>query len=153
MLSTNADLPSVLFTHAYLYSDGKRYDRSISPRQSYHPDTYQYTPSEGINDGEDIWQKLVEPHENVRLLLSGQVIPDGTARSTATRKSGSQVQQVLANYQLCASCPCQQVMGGDGYLRGLEFDQDGKNIRVSTYSPYLDAPLTDGENELTLPLQ
>ncbi|HEX7478122.1 MAG TPA: metallophosphoesterase [Polyangiales bacterium] len=153
VLAAHADLPAVLFTHAYLYSDGRRYDRSIQPMQPYHPDLYRYTPDEGMNDGEDLWRKLIEPHENVRLVLSGHVIPDGTAHSTATRKSGSQVHQVLANYQGCDACPCSQAMGGGGYLRVLTFDQTGERIHVSTYSPYLKAALTEAENDFLLPLR
>jgi hypothetical protein len=152
VLAAHADLPAILFTHAYLYSDGQRYDRSIQPLQPYHPDGYAFTPEQGINDGEDLWQKLVEPHENVRLVLSGHVIPDGTARTTSRRASGTRVHQVLANYQLCAACPCSEVEGGDGYLRLLRFDDGGKHIAVSTYSPHLDLSLVDDENQFTLDL-
>jgi hypothetical protein len=142
----------VLFTHAYLYSDGARYDRSVTPPQRYHPDQYGLTPEQGISDGEDLWRTLVEPHENVQLVLSGHVIPDGTARSIATRRSGSTVHQLLANYQQCEFCPCAEVEGGGGYLRLLEFDAGAERIAVSTYSPYRDASLDDDENAFTLEL-
>jgi hypothetical protein len=151
VLEDHADLPAILFTHAYLYSDGRRYDRAIQPPQPYHPDSYQYTPEQGINDGQDLWRKLVEPHENVRLVLSGHVIPDGTAHTTDARASGTRVHQVLANYQRCDFCPCAEVEGGGGYLRLLRFTRD--HIAVSTYSPHLDAWLRDAENEFDLPLE
>jgi hypothetical protein len=152
VLATHADLPAVLFTHAYLYNDGTRYDRAQKPLQPYHPDSYQYTPGEGVNDGEDLWRKLVEPHENVKLVLSGHVIPEGTARSIATRASGSHVHEVLANYQTCAICPCAGVEGGEGYLRLLEFEPTGKRILVTTYSPHLGKFLSNDENEFVLEL-
>ena len=152
VLTEHADLPAILFTHAYLYSDGTRYDRAIQPLQPYHPDYYAYTPEAGINDGQDLWNKLVEPFENVRLVLSGHVIPDGTARATSKRASGTQVHQLLANYQTCDSCPCSAVEGGDGFLRLLRFDTEQTRIDVSTYSPFLDAWLRDGDNEFTLDL-
>ena len=151
VLAANADVPAVLFTHAYLYSDGSRYDRAVQPLQPYHPDAYAITPELGINDGEDLWRKLIEPHENVRLVLSGHVIPDGTARSVATRASGSRVHQLLANYQQCAQCPCTESEGGGGYLRLLEFDA-AERIAVTTYSPHRDAALADDENTFTLDL-
>jgi 3',5'-cyclic AMP phosphodiesterase CpdA len=151
VLSEHAQLPALLFTHAYLYSDGSRYDRKRVPHQPYHPDDYGLTPDEGINDGEDLWQKLVEPHENVRLVLSGHVIPDGTARSIASRASGSVVHQVLANYQLCDVCPCSEVEGGGGYLRLLRFTSQA--IEVSTYSPHFDRWLRDDENAFVLRLE
>jgi hypothetical protein len=150
VLHDHAQLPAILFTHAYLYSDGARYDRSRTPHQPYHPDDYAQTPEQGINDGEDLWNKLVLPHENVQLVLSGHVIPDGVARSSIRRSSGALVHQVLANYQHCDLCPCAEVEGGGGYLRLLEFAQDA--IHVSTYSPHYDRWLRDDENEFDLEL-
>jgi hypothetical protein len=152
VLTAHSDLPAVLFTHAYLYSDGLRYDRTREPSQAYHPDAYLFTPEQGINDGEDLWRKLVVPHANVRLVLSGHVIPIGTVRASPLRPSGSRVHEVLANYQTCGVCPCAEVMGGGGYLRLLEFEPEATRIRVSTYSPYLDAWLRDDENEFVLDL-
>jgi hypothetical protein len=153
VLREHAELPAVLFTHAYLDGDGRRYDRAFSPRQKYHPDDYGMTPDQGVNDGQDIWTKLVEPHENVRLTLSGHAIPDGTAHVTAERRSGTRVHQVLANYQQCDRCPCAQVEGGGGYLRLLRFDRAGTRIQVSTYSPHFDRSLSDAENQFELTLE
>ena len=152
VLREHAALPAVLFTHAYLYSDGQRYDRALTPHQQYHPDDYGYTTEQGINDGQDIWDKLIEAHENVRLVLSGHVIPDGLAHTTASRRSGTRVHQVLANYQQCALCPCAEVEGGGGYLRLLAFSRDGSAIQVTTYSPHYDKSLTDPENQFDLAL-
>ena len=152
VLAEHAQLPAVLFTHAYLYSDGTRYDRAVQPQQAFHPDIYGFTPEQGVSDGEDLWRALIEPHENVRLVLSGHVIPDGTARSVATRPSGSRVHQLLANYQRCEFCPCSEVEGGGGYLRLLEFDAGAERIAVTTYSPHRDDALDDDENAFTLEL-
>jgi hypothetical protein len=150
VLTDHADLPAILFTHAYLYSDGERYNRELVVPQPYHPDMYGLTPEQGINDGEDLWRKLVEPHENVRLVLSGHVIPDGTAHASVQRASGSVVHQVLANYQFCDACPCAEVEGGGGYLRLLQFSDS--RISVTTYSPHYDLYLHDPDNEFTLEL-
>jgi hypothetical protein len=153
VLAAHADLPAVLFTHAYLDGEGRRFDRAITPHQKYHPDDYGFTPDEGINDGEDIFRKLIEPHENVKLVLSGHNIPDGTAHAQATRASGTHVQQVLANYQLCDFCPCEEVEGGGGYLRLLRFDASGMRVHVRTYSPHYDEYMNDRENEFDLDLE
>lgn len=152
VLDEHAELPALVFTHAYLYNDGTRYDRSIKPLQPFHPDSSTLDLADGVNDGEDLWRKLIEPHENVKMVLSGHVIPDGTARSIARRSSGTFVHQVLANYQMCNMCPCAEVQGGGGYLRTLELDPLGRRIHVSTYSPFLDASLKDDENDFTLDL-
>jgi hypothetical protein len=152
VLDAHADLPAIVFTHAYLYSDGQRYDRAIRPLQPYHPDSYGFTPEQGIADGEDLWRDLIEPHENVQLVVCGHVIPDGTAKSTALRRSGTRVHQLLANYQFCDTCPCVQAEGGGGYLRLMRFDDGGRTLHVSTYSPHRDANLTDPDNEFELEL-
>jgi hypothetical protein len=152
VLREHQELRAVLFTHAYLYADEQRYDRAIQPLQPYHPDIYGVTPSEGIGDGQDIFEAVVEPNENVRLVLSGHVVPDGTARATRRRASGSVVHEVLANYQSCDFCPCERVEGGGGYLRILELSESGDSVHVSTYSPHLGHALTDAENDFVLPL-
>lgn len=152
VLRAHAALPAVLFTHAYLYSDDTRYDRAIQPLQPFHPDFYEVTPEQGIGDGQDIWEHVVLPNRNVQLVLSGHVIPDGTARGTATRDDGSVVHEVLTNYQSCDLCPCAAVEGGGGYLRIFELDEAGESVHVSTYSPYLDRSLTDSENDFVLDL-
>jgi hypothetical protein len=152
VLREHQALRAVLFTHAYLYADDQRYDRAIQPLQPYHPDGYRVTPNEGIGDGQDIFEAVIEPNQNVRLVLSGHVIPDGTARATRYRESGSVVHEVLANYQFCDSCPCDEVEGGGGYLRIIELDETGDSLHVATYSPYLERALTDAENDFDLPL-
>lgn len=153
ILDEHRDLPAIVFTHAYLHSDGTRFDRARVPPQPYHPDNSGLPVEDGVNDGEDLWRKLIEPHENVRIVLSGHVIPDGTARSVAVRDSGTRVHQVLANYQLCAYCPCAEVEGGGGYLRLMKFDSASRRFEVSTYSPYLDEWLEDDENHFVLELE
>jgi hypothetical protein len=153
LLTEHADKPAILFTHAYLYSTGQRYDRRYKSTQFRHPDWYHLTPEQGINDGEDLWQKLVTVHESVKIVLSGHVIPDGTARAVSIRPNGSRVHELLANYQTCGKCPCLEAEGGSGYLRILDFARDGESITVKTYSPYLDKSLRDPENEFVLDIR
>jgi len=152
VIQEHSEIPVVLFTHAYLYNDGRRYDREIEPLQPYHPDRYQITPDQGIADGQDIWERVIEPNENVRLVLSGHVIPESVTRSVATRASGSVVNEILTNYQWCDRCPCPEVEGGGGYLRIFEFDRAFEVLHVSTYSPFYDRYLTDPANAFDLRL-
>lgn len=152
VIQEHSQTPVVLFTHAYLDNDGRRYDRRIEPLQPNHPDQYYVTPDQGIADGQDIWETVIEPNENVRLVLSGHVIPEGVARSVATRSSGSVVHEILTNYQRCALCPCPEVEGGGGYLRIFELDSTSEVLRVSTYSPFYNRYLTDAANAFELRL-
>ncbi|MBN1652730.1 MAG: metallophosphoesterase [Deltaproteobacteria bacterium] len=152
VLRENSEIPAVVFTHAYLYSDNTRFDREIEPLQPSHPDSYQVTPDQGIADGQDVWERLVEPNENVRLVLCGHVTPDGVARSEALHPSGRVVHEVLANYQRCVLCPCHEVEGGGGYLRIYELDKDAESFHVFTYSPFYESFLNDSDNAFELRL-
>jgi len=150
VLRANWTLPAIIVTHAYLFEDGTRYNIAVSgldntqPNfQRYIPQVYQFTPKEGINDGEAIWQKLIVPNPNVRLVFCGH--DNGAARLTSLRADGSPVHQMLSDYQA-------DTLGGSGYLRVLEFDYGKKEIRVQTYSPYLDLSATDDANQFTLSL-
>jgi hypothetical protein len=149
--------PAIIVTHAYLYGDGTRYDvakSGLDPSQpnfqNFIPQWYNYTPKEGSNDGEEIWQKLIVPNPNVRLVFCGH--DNGAARLTSLRPDGSRVHQMLSDYQWLYAGTADD-RGGSGYLRTLEFDYGKKEIRVQTYSPYLDQFMTDDANQFTLSLE
>ena len=138
VLKAYADRPAIIVTHAYLYPDGTRYH---STDQLFYP--AGFTPAEGINDGEMIWQTLIVPNPNVRLVFCGHY---GVGRLTSTRPDGSRVHQMLSDYQW------RDELGGSGFLRTLEFDYGKKEIRVQTYSPYLDQFLTEDADQFTVSL-
>jgi hypothetical protein len=166
ILKAFRDTPAIVLTHAYLYRDGTRYDAARAPHQHFNPHAYVMMgePRTTINDGEEIWRKLIEPNRNVRLVLSGHdvsgnALPPGTAAHLASaRADGSVVHQLLANYQTCLGPPCEThagglVHGGNGFLRVLRFSPADKTLAVTTYSPYLDQFLRDPDNELSLTLE
>jgi hypothetical protein len=144
--------PVILVTHAYLYSDGSRYDIKVggtdstkSNYQYWNPQYYGFTASEGINDGEAIWQKLVLPNSNVRLIFCGHMT--GWSRLSSVRPDGTSVHQILSDYQWL-----QGENFGFGYLRVVQLDYDNKKIQVRTFSPFLNAYLEDDPNQFTLDL-
>ena len=149
VLEAYPDRPAIILTHAYLYGDGNRYDFALSSmsHQAFIPQDYGYTASQGINDGEMIWQKLILTNANVRLVFSGH--DSGAARLTSARPDGSVVHQMLSDYQWY-NIDASDYYGGAGYLRVLQFDYGKKTIQVQTYSPYLDGYLTDAENQFSL---
>ena len=141
VLKSYPDRPAILLTHAYLDGgDGTRHQR---PEQAFYPSGY--TPEQGINDGEMLWQKLVVPNPNVRLVLCGHY---GVGRQTSTRPDGSVVHEIVSDYQWW-----ENVNDGFGYLRTMEFDYTKKEIRVQTYSPTRKSFLTDDLNQFTLSLE
>jgi hypothetical protein len=138
-----ADRLGILVTHAYLNHNDRRYDHNddIYP-QAYNPHWYG-TPG-GVNDGEELWQKLVRQHRFV-LTLSGHVLGDGTGYLASVDDHGRVVHQMMSNYQ-------HRELGGEGYLRLLELEPDGRTMHVRTYSPWYDQYLTAADQDFTIEL-
>jgi hypothetical protein len=156
VLKKYAEYPAILVTHAYLYSDNTRYDINVggtdstkSNYQYWSPYYYGFTASQGINDGEQMWKKLVLPSSNVRLVFCGH--QTGAARLTSVRPDGTTVHQMLSDYQWWSPDGAEHSFGY-GWLRIVQLDYDKKTIQVQTYSPYLEAYLQDDSNQFTLPL-
>lgn len=134
VLKAHAELPAVLLTHAYLDgSDGSRYS---SPSQAGYPTGHE------SNDGETLWQKLVVPNHNVRLVLCGH---HGVGRRASARPDGSLVHEVASDYQWWEGD-----WNGYGYLRLMVFDYDTMTIGVQTYSPTRGSYLTGEDDQFTL---
>jgi hypothetical protein len=160
VLTAHANLPAILLTHAYLYSDGQRYDltgracqftgdcTSLQPPganpQCWNPSCY----IEGM-DGEMLWSSLVKVHSNLLFVFSGHVAnaaPFDAGRLSSTRADGTVCHQIMADYQ--AFPPS----GGEGYFRLLRIWRDGR-VQVRTFSPYVDpanAYLTEDRNQFDL---
>lgn len=146
VLARRATTPAIVLTHAYTYYDDTRYDRASRPEQEWSPHEYGIAKlPDGVNDGEALYQKLVRRRDNVQLVLSGHVLGRGTARITSPQDGGSEVHQLLANYQ-------HRSRGGDGYMRLIEIDAPRSRIRVRTYSPDLDRYRPDPGDSLELAL-
>jgi hypothetical protein len=143
VLDAHPDHHVVIVTHAYTYLDNTRYDWAAhGTTQRYNPHSYVGPRWPEVNDGEEIWQKLVAPRSNVDLVVSGHVPDEGVGRLSSVAAGGKLVHQLLADFQ---SGP----MGGNGYLRLMTFYFD--RIEVRTYSPYLDAYETSPDHEFVLP--
>jgi len=135
----------ILNTHAYLFNDGSRYDWPIyGANQTWNPHSYAInTLPGGVNDGQELWDKLITKHENWKFTFNGHVLHSGTGWLGSHGDNGNVVQQLLANYQMRAE-------GGEGYLRILEFMDDGNTVKVSSYSPYLGSYLTTYDQDFTI---
>jgi hypothetical protein len=163
VLDAHPTLPAIVLTHAYLYSDGTRYDHSVPGRTCPMGGTVCTDMTPGANsqcwnplcylgdgsDGEMIWKAVGLPHGNVRFVFSGHVAnpaPYDAARLTTTRFDGTVCHQMLADFQADGAT------GGDGYFRLLRVWSDGR-VEVRTFSPYVTPALanwTDDRNQFTL---
>ena len=123
----------IVNTHAYMYSDSTRQNgKDFWRAQAYG--VGKDTGDDAVNDGEDIWNKLVKKHANIRFVFSGHVLNGGVGTLISVNEAGYLVYQMLANYQEGVKG---SVKGGNGYLRILDLDFKKKQLNVKTYSPYL----------------
>jgi len=137
VVKQHPDRSVILVTHAYLRPDNRRFDRNatiIVKKKSKSGGLDNFSQAklpEGLNDGEDLWQKLVSQHANFALVICGHSCV--TARLDSPGKAGNTVHQMMVDYQ-------NQPNGGDGFLRLLQFHPDGRKVTVRDYSPTLDKP-------------
>ncbi|MEM7390887.1 MAG: metallophosphoesterase [Verrucomicrobiota bacterium] len=121
ILKQHAHRRTIVVTHAYLFRHNKRYDhRNGRERASPHP---------WGNDGEELWQKLLKQHANVKIVISGHVSTGGIGYRTDVGDHGNVVHQMMCDYQ-------KKEKGGLAYMRLLEFAPDDTTVQVRTYSPY-----------------
>ncbi|MCL5096477.1 MAG: metallophosphoesterase, partial [Candidatus Omnitrophica bacterium] len=131
----------ILLTHAYLGADGLRTDNAVR-RNGLNPHYNERVAKlpGGVNDGEQIWQKLVKKHANFEFVFSGHYMGEGSGYLASVGDHGNVVHQIFTNFQMLER-------GGNGFLRIVEFD--GETVRVKTYSPFLDQFKTGSLNEFS----
>lgn len=139
VLESHPGLPTVIVTHAYLYSDGTRYDISTRDDQQWSPYSFDFAIGMSVNDGQQIWEKLIEDFDQIRFVFSGHVLNEGVAHLASERPSGAVTHQILANYQ-------HQELGGGGFLRIVRINEAQGTARVCTYSPVLNEWKRDAAN-------
>jgi hypothetical protein len=132
----------IIVTHSYLY-----FDNTLHGSRRWHmwtPASYELKNSGGgVNNGAEIWEKCVQRHDNIAFIFCGHIIKGGTGFLKSKTPGGTNVYQMLANYQMHRK-------GGDGYLRILSFDPSQRSVTVRTYSPFLDMYKTDKDNEFVI---
>ena len=126
----------ILVTHAYLFRNNARYDHTAGQKE-------RASPHDWGNDGEELWQKLVRRHANMRFVFSGHVATGGIGHLASEGDHGNTVHQLMVDYESMRG-------GGSGYLRLMEFLPDGKSVQVKSYSPSLQRYLTDPGNQFTV---
>lgn len=143
----------ILLTHSYMRANGERIQSEDF-----------ILNQQGGNAGEQIFQKLVYPSKNIRMVVCGHVCrPDNweasVGFSTTKNSSGKTVAQMVFNTQAIGGGYSGN--GGDGWLRLLEFMPDKKTIKATTFSPFFaSSPSTrylawkrDARNQFTFELE
>lgn len=136
------DHKAIIMTHAYLYSDSTRYDwRQRGESQDWNP--HSYGTEGGVNDGEQMWQKLVKKHANVFMTINGHVLNDGLGFLVSKGDYKNLVYQILVNFQM-------KPLGGESWLRLIEFLPDGQTIQVKNYCPLYEKYKTGPEDRFVI---
>ena len=90
-----------------------------------------------------MWNELIKLNPNFEMTLNGHVGGDGVGYLKSTGNEGNVVHQMVFNSQF-------ETNGGNGWIRMLEFLNDGTTVHVRTYSPFLNLYRTDAANDFTL---
>jgi len=148
VVAKHKDHAAILITHAYMYYDETRYDwKKYGKKQTWNPHDYPVAKATGddVNDGEELWSKLVSPNGNFLMTLNGHVLNDGLGRVVTKDARDRDVAQMLVNFQM-------KPKGGDGWLRLIEFKADGVSADVIDYSPTRNECNVSVQNRFSLTL-
>ncbi|MDO4571011.1 MAG: metallophosphoesterase [Planctomycetia bacterium] len=120
-----------MVTHQYLLPHARNNVRDASKG-------YKILKEDG-NNGEEMWQKLVQPAKNLRLVVSGHhscpdKMSDCTGFRTDKNVAGKTAYQMVFDTQALGGGWGGN--GGDGWLRMLEFSKDMKRVKAYTFSPF-----------------
>jgi hypothetical protein len=129
-LSQYAGYTAVLLTHNYLQGDNTR---STS------------TNVAGDASGQTLWDNLVKTNKNFEMTFNGHFGGDGAGVLRSTGTNGNAVEQIFLDSQF-------ETYGGGGWMRVIEFLQDGKTVRVRTYSPFYNLYRTGADYEFEFQL-
>ena len=110
----------IITTHAYLFRDGTTLDDG---------DLVPPSANGGVNDGDDMWEKLVSKHENIVLVMSGHDPQENIIVNRSVGDNGNTVTAMLIDAQ-----DAEAQEGSMGMVALLHFSADGKNVQVEYYS-------------------
>ena len=130
----------IVLVHSYIFPDNTLH--GSKPEHGWDPADFPISAQPGgVNNGAQMWGKFVRKLPATSFVFNGHFMGAGwTGRVVSTADGGSRVYQMLANYQGLEN-------GGNGYMRLVRFDPARGKVSVETYSPRLDAYLTDSENQ------
>ena len=110
----------IITTHAYLFRDGSTLDSG---------DIVPPSTSGGVNNGDDMWNKLVSKHENIILVMCGHDPSESIVVNRSNGENGNVVTSMLIDAQ-----DVEAQEGSMGMVAMLYFSEDGKKMQVEYYS-------------------
>ncbi len=141
---------AILLTHAYLKPGATRdnhvpYKHIPAKKRMPRGNPHTHLIKADTNDGEELWTKLVAPNANFQLTFNGHFIGNTLGNLSSPRKGMPTVHQLFFNRQSDPN-------GGNGWIRLLEFMDDGITVQVKTYSTKLHKYHADEANQFLFPL-
>ena len=145
VVQKHPDYKVIINTHAYMYSD----DTRVGEGDRWLPQKYglgKDTAANAVNNGEQMWDKLVSKYPNILFVFSGHVLNSGIGTLVSIGEHGNKVYQMLGNFQDGVKGSNK---GQTGFLRIVNMDITKKCVSVETYSPYLKKYRTDKRNKFS----
>lgn len=128
---------AILTTHGYLNADGTTLDELDYAR----PTSYD----KALNDGEDIWSKLVSKHENIDMIVCGHMHQDNIVYTRREGANGHDLYEILIDPQ-----STDKALGGTGMVAFMYFTEDGRHAKIEFYSTVLDKYLHESNAYISL---
>ena len=142
VIKQHSDYKIIINTHAYMYSDETR----MGEGDSWLPQSYglgKETGENAVNNGEQMWDKLVSRYPNIIFVFSGHVLFDGVGTLVSEGVNGNKVYQMLANYQQGV----EGIKGDEGYFRIVTIDTRQNKVSIKTYSNFLKRYRTEPDQQ------
>lgn len=148
IVNTFRGFPTIVTTHSYIsppaWGDNNPPLDPSDPAQ-YNASSYLLGSPTGNNGGQDIFNKLIYPNDQIFLVLCGHSwtstatvlgvpgVSKGENIRIDVNKRGNPVYQVLTDYQGNTTLGS---AGGDGWYRFMQFDLESNNIHFYTINAY-----------------
>ncbi|QDU71005.1 metallophosphoesterase [Mucisphaera calidilacus] len=135
IIRSNPDTLFVLGTHRYMYDykliAGRYNEENITPLGTF---VVKENFAPGVPDGnygQQMYEKLVVPNDNVFMLHAGHFHSEWMRLSGSFDSVVEETVEILTDYQDARN-------GGDGWMRIYEIDLESSTFSWKTYSPTLD---------------
>ncbi len=140
VISAHPDHNVIITTHAYLFPTGELIKFG---------DPYAATNRDPeANNGTDIWEKLVNKHNNIVLVLSGHESTPYVVHTQTKNDCGTNVMQILSDTSIVDQDLVYAGQGTTGMITMFYFSEGGTKVTVRCYSAIRDAYYR-AENQFT----
>ncbi|MBQ1263229.1 MAG: metallophosphoesterase, partial [Oscillospiraceae bacterium] len=116
IIANHPDHNVIITTHVYLGADGK-----------HIPDGA--TKYKGINDPDDMWEKLIKKHHNISMVICGHAPSEKVVVNERVGDKGNVVTEMLIDHQ-----DVDNSLRGVGVVVTLHFKNGSDKVIVETYS-------------------